>query len=163
MSAGPAAGRIRATRPGSGGCALPRPLVADVAGAPYAGADTRPVLGPLGMSGSSFRPRPANLPPAAVTGYSLTADGTFVPIPATVRTIPAPRPRLFLARVRKSWAQISEAVLSGIATMGGLGTLLAPAAVVTKIFWAVFCLIGLGAVVFLGPCSPTTCCKGARP
>jgi hypothetical protein len=54
-------------------------------------------------------------------------------------------------------------VLSGIATVGGLGTLLAPDAVVTKIFWAVFCLIGLGAVAFLWLCSPTAFFNGARP
>jgi hypothetical protein len=164
MRAGSAAGRIRATRPVIGGCALPGPLIADVTGAPCAGADARQVLERLGMSGSSFRPRLADLRPAAVTGYSLTPDGTFVPVPATGPHHARPRPWLFLARACKSWARISEAVLSGIATVGGLGALLAPDAVVTRIFWAVFCLIGLGAVVFLGPCSrPTAFFKGARP
>jgi len=54
-------------------------LIADVTGSDYAAAVTRLVLGPLGMTGSSF---PASWPhedPDAVTGYQLEPDGTFVP------------------------------------------------------------------------------------
>ncbi len=54
-------------------------LIADVTGSDYAAAVTRLVLGPLGMTGSSF---PAGWPhedPGAVTGYELEPDGTFVP------------------------------------------------------------------------------------
>jgi len=54
-------------------------LIADVTGSDYAAAVTRLVLGPLGMTGSSF---PAGWPhedPDAVTGYELEPDGTFVP------------------------------------------------------------------------------------
>ena len=54
-------------------------LIADVTGSDYAAAVTRLVLGPLGMTGSSF---PASWPhedPDAVTGYELEPDGTFVP------------------------------------------------------------------------------------
>jgi CubicO group peptidase (beta-lactamase class C family) len=54
-------------------------LIADVTGSDYATAVTRLVLGPLGMTGSSF---PAGWPhedPDAVTGYELEPDGTFVP------------------------------------------------------------------------------------
>jgi CubicO group peptidase (beta-lactamase class C family) len=54
-------------------------LIADVTGSDYATAVTRLVLGPLGMTGSSF---PASWPhedPDAVTGYELEPDGTFVP------------------------------------------------------------------------------------
>ena len=54
-------------------------LIADVTGSDYGAAVTRLVLGPLGMTGSSF---PAGWPhedPDAVTGYELEPDGTFVP------------------------------------------------------------------------------------
>jgi CubicO group peptidase (beta-lactamase class C family) len=54
-------------------------LIADVTGSDYAAAVARLVLGPLGMTGSSF---PAGWPhedPDAVTGYELEPDGTFVP------------------------------------------------------------------------------------
>ena len=54
-------------------------LIADVTGSDYATAVARLVLGPLGMTGSSF---PAGWPhedPDAVTGYELESDGTFVP------------------------------------------------------------------------------------
>jgi len=164
MSAGSAAGRMRATpQPGIGGCALPGPLIAEVTGSRYAAAVTRLVLERLGMSGSSFSPRLANLRSAVVTGYSLTSKGTFVRYPARVYTMPAGGPWLFLARARRSWARISGTVLFCIATVAGLGTLLAPEAVVTKVFRAVFWLIGLGAVVLLWRRSATAFGKGARP
>ena len=54
-------------------------LIADVTGSDYATAVARLVLGPLGLTGSSF---PAGWPhedPDAVTGYELAPDGTFQP------------------------------------------------------------------------------------
>jgi CubicO group peptidase (beta-lactamase class C family) len=54
-------------------------LIADVTGSDYAAAVARLVLGPLGMTGSSF---PAGWPhedPDAVTSCELEPDGTFVP------------------------------------------------------------------------------------
>ncbi len=163
MSAGSAARHMRATeQPGIGGCALPRPLIADVTGSRYA-ADTRLVLERLGMSGSSFSPRPANLRSAVVTGSSLTSNGTFVRYPARVYTMPAGGPRLFLARARRNWARISGTVLFCIAAVAGLGTLLAPEAIVAKISRAVFWLIRLGAVALPWRRGSSIFCKGARP
>jgi hypothetical protein len=86
-----------------------------------------------------------------------------VPVPATIGTIPGPLAHGSSSRGRARTGRISGTALFCIATMGGLGTLLAPEAIMTKIFWAVFCLIGPGAVVFTGPGSPTAFCKGARP
>src|SRR6266542_2601941 len=76
-------------RPSNGGYAVLGQLIADVTGSPYADAVTRLVLEPLGMSGSWFPTRTADLGPDAVTGYSLTPEGAFVPVPAWVSTIPA--------------------------------------------------------------------------
>jgi CubicO group peptidase (beta-lactamase class C family) len=76
-------------RPSNGGYAVLGQLIADVTGSPYADAVTRLVLEPLGMSGSSFPARAADLGPDAVTGYDLTPEGTFVPVPAMICTIPA--------------------------------------------------------------------------
>jgi CubicO group peptidase (beta-lactamase class C family) len=70
-------GRVRGQAPGE--YAALWQLVADVTGSDYGAAVTRLVLGPLGMTGSSF---PAGWPhedPDAVTGYELEPDGTFVP------------------------------------------------------------------------------------
>ena len=76
-------------RPSNGGYAVLGQLIADVTGSPYADAVTRLVLEPLGMSGSWFPTRTADLGPDAVTGYNLTPEGTFVPVPAMISTIPA--------------------------------------------------------------------------
>jgi CubicO group peptidase (beta-lactamase class C family) len=76
-------------RPSNGGYALLGQLIAEVTGSPYPDAVTRLVLEPLGMRGSSFPARTADLGPDAVTGYDLTPQGTFVPVPARVCTIPA--------------------------------------------------------------------------
>jgi CubicO group peptidase (beta-lactamase class C family) len=64
-------------------------LIADVTGSDYAEAAARLVLGPLGMTGSTF---PISWPhddPDAVTGYELEPDGTFVPDLDDVAVIPA--------------------------------------------------------------------------
>jgi len=76
-------------RPSNGGCAALGQLIADATGAPYADAVTSLVLEPLGMSGSSFPAGPADLGSDAVTGYDLTPEGAFVPVPAMICTIPA--------------------------------------------------------------------------
>jgi CubicO group peptidase (beta-lactamase class C family) len=70
-------GRVRGQAPGD--YAALWQLIADVTGSDYATAVTWLVLGPLGMTSSSF---PAGWPhedPDAVTGYELEPDGTFVP------------------------------------------------------------------------------------
>ena len=70
-------GKVRGQAPGE--YAALWQLIADVTGSDYGAAVTQLVLGPLGMTGSSF---PAGWPhedPDAVTGYELEPDGTFVP------------------------------------------------------------------------------------
>ncbi len=64
-------------RPSNGGFAVLGQLIADVTGVPYAQAATELVLEPLGLAGSSFPARPADLGPDAVTGYNANPDGTF--------------------------------------------------------------------------------------
>jgi len=76
-------------RPSNGGYAVLGQLIADVTESPYADAVTRLVLQPLGMSGSSFPARTADLGPAAVTGYNLTPEGAFAPVPDMIATISA--------------------------------------------------------------------------
>jgi len=76
-------------RPSNGGYAVLGQLIADVTGSPYPDAVTRLVLQPLGMNDSSFPARTADIGPDAVTGYNLTPEGAFVPVPARVCTIPA--------------------------------------------------------------------------
>ncbi|MQY34616.1 hypothetical protein SRB17_25860 [Streptomyces sp. RB17] len=62
-------------------------LIADVTASPYPQAVARMVLDPLGMTGSSF----PTMPPAtgAATGYRLSTEGSFEPVPAQVCTLPA--------------------------------------------------------------------------
>jgi CubicO group peptidase (beta-lactamase class C family) len=70
-------GRVRGQAPGD--YAALWQLITDVTGSNYAVAVARLVLGPLGMTGSSF---PAGWPhedPDAVTGYELDPGGTFKP------------------------------------------------------------------------------------
>ena len=76
-------------QPSNGGYAVLGQLIADVTGQPYARAATRLVLDPLGMRDSRFPDRPADIGPGAVTGYTVTADGVFVPMPPQVATVPA--------------------------------------------------------------------------
>jgi len=73
--------------PSNGGCAVLGQLVADVTGVPYAEAATQIVLKPLGLQDSSF---PARAPESdAVTGYQLTLEGRFDPVPARIPTLQA--------------------------------------------------------------------------
>jgi len=76
-------------RPSNGGCAVLGQLIADVTGTPYADAVTGLVLVPLGLRDSSFPARPADIGPGAVTGYNLTLEGRFAPVPARISTIQA--------------------------------------------------------------------------
>jgi CubicO group peptidase (beta-lactamase class C family) len=101
-------------RPSNGGYAALGQLIADVTGSPYADAVTRLVLEPLGMSGSSFPARSADLGPDAVTGYNLTPEGAFVPVSDRICTIPA---------VAGLWATAADIVQLG----AGWSSLLPPA------------------------------------
>jgi len=85
---GPRGVRAAPGRHGGGYAALGQ-LIADVTGSDYATAAGRLVLGPLGMTSSTF---PAGWPhedPDAVTGYVLGPGGTFVPDLDEVAAMPA--------------------------------------------------------------------------
>ncbi len=75
--------------PSNGGCAVLGQLVADLTGLPYSAAATALVLDPLHLTDSSFPARPADIGPRAVTGYNLTLDGLFQPVPARIPTLQA--------------------------------------------------------------------------
>jgi CubicO group peptidase (beta-lactamase class C family) len=76
-------------RPSNGGYAALGQLIADATGSPYPDAVTRLVLEPLGMNDSAFPARTADIGPKAVTGYNLTTEGIYVPVPGRLCTIPA--------------------------------------------------------------------------
>ena len=76
-------------QPSNGGCAVLGQLVADLTGLSYAAAATALVLDPLHLTGSSFPARPADIGPRAVSGYNLTLDGVFQPVPARIPTLQA--------------------------------------------------------------------------
>ncbi len=78
-----------AVRPSNGGIAVLGQLVADVTAQPYAEAVTGLVLAPLGLRQSSFPDRPASVPAGAVTGYALTREGVFRPVPPRVPALQA--------------------------------------------------------------------------
>jgi CubicO group peptidase (beta-lactamase class C family) len=79
--------------PSNGGCAVLGQLVADVTGRPYAEAAARLVLDPLKLTDSSFPARAPDIntgiDPRAVTGYHLTLEGRFEPVPARISTLQA--------------------------------------------------------------------------
>ena len=79
--------------PSNGGIAVLGQLAADVTGLPYAEAAARLVLEPLKLSDSSFPARApginAETGPRAVTGYNLTLEGRFEPVPARIPTLQA--------------------------------------------------------------------------
>jgi CubicO group peptidase (beta-lactamase class C family) len=71
----------------NGGYAVLGQLIADVTGSSYQDAATILVLGPLGMTASSF---PTAQPGAgAVTSYELAGDGTLESAPPRICTLPA--------------------------------------------------------------------------
>jgi CubicO group peptidase (beta-lactamase class C family) len=103
-------------RPSNGGYAALGQLVADVTGSPYAGAAGRLVLEPLGMSGSSFPARPADLGPGAVTGYTVTREGALAPVAEMISALPAVAglwaPPADLARLGTGWSSLLPAALA---------------------------------------------------
>lgn len=102
--------------PGNGGYAVLGQLIADVTGSPYAAAATRLVLEPLGMRRSLFPARPADLGPSTVTGYTVTAEGTFAAVPHEVCTVPAAgglwAPAADLVGLGTGWASLLPAALA---------------------------------------------------
>jgi CubicO group peptidase (beta-lactamase class C family) len=103
-------------RPSNGGYAMLGQLVAEVTGSPYASAATRLVLEPLGMSGSSFPARPADIGPGAVTGYSVTRAGAFAPVEEMISALPAAgglwAPPADLVRLATGWSTLLPAALA---------------------------------------------------
>jgi CubicO group peptidase (beta-lactamase class C family) len=103
-------------RPSNGGYAVLGQLIADVTGSPYPDAVTRLVLEPLGMNDSSFPARTADIGPGAVTGYNLTPEGAFVPVPARICTIPAVgglwATAADLVRLGAGWSSLLPAALA---------------------------------------------------
>ena len=85
----PCDGRRGEVRPSNGGYAVLGQLIADVTGTSFAEAVTRLVLDPLGMRDSRYPAGTADIGDGAVSGYSVTADGIFVPVPARICTIQA--------------------------------------------------------------------------
>ena len=73
--------------PSNGGCAVLGQLVADVTAVPFAEAATQIVLKPLGLTDSSFPAHPSEID--TVTGYQLTLEGRFEPVPARIPTLQA--------------------------------------------------------------------------
>jgi CubicO group peptidase (beta-lactamase class C family) len=76
-------------QPSNGGYAALGQLVADATGEPYPHAVGRLVLAPLGMGHSSFPVRWPATDADVPTGYNLAPDGSFVPVPGRVATVPA--------------------------------------------------------------------------
>jgi CubicO group peptidase (beta-lactamase class C family) len=103
-------------RPSNGGYAALGQLIADVTGSPYPGAAARLVLEPLGMSGSSFPARPADIGPGAVTGYAVTQAGALVPAGEMISALPAAgglwAPPADLARLAAGWSSLLPAALA---------------------------------------------------
>jgi CubicO group peptidase (beta-lactamase class C family) len=103
-------------RPVNSGCAMLGQLIADVTGSRYADAVTRLVLEPLGMSHSSFPARAADIGPDAITGYSVTSAGVFVPAAAAVCVMPAAgglwATAADLVRLGTGWSSLLPAILA---------------------------------------------------
>ena len=76
-------------QPSNGGCAVLGQLAADLTGLPYSAAATALVLDPLHLTDSSFPARPADIGLRAVSGYNLTLDGVFQPVPARIPALQA--------------------------------------------------------------------------
>ena len=77
--------------PSNGGIAVLGQLIADVTGMPYADAASQLVLNPLQLKDSSFPARTPDINPDInpVTGYDLTLEGKFEPVPARIPTLQA--------------------------------------------------------------------------
>lgn len=128
-----------ALTPSNCGYAVLGQLVADVTALPYREAATELVLAPLAMTRSIFPWRVADLPADAVTGYEVTADGVFEPVPASVVALPAVggmrAPAADVLRLGTGWASLLPEELAREALtpqagpgpgglLGGLGWLL---------------------------------------
>jgi CubicO group peptidase (beta-lactamase class C family) len=82
-------GQRGTVNPSNGGIAVLGQLLTDVTGLPYAQAATQMILRPLNLDDSSFPASSADIGPLAVTGYQLTFEGRFEPVPARISTLQA--------------------------------------------------------------------------
>ncbi|MDQ2813791.1 MAG: beta-lactamase family protein [Actinomycetota bacterium] len=112
----PCGGQRGVPQPSNGGYAVLGQLIADVTGMPYARAVTRLVLDPLGMRDSRFPAGPAQIGAGAVTSYTVTTDGVFVPSPARVPAVQAVAglwsTGADLVRLGTAWSSLLPAALA---------------------------------------------------
>jgi CubicO group peptidase (beta-lactamase class C family) len=112
----PCSGPRGTSRPSNGGYAVLGQLIADVTGMSYARAATHLVLDPLGMRDSRFPARAADIGAGAVTGYTVTGEGVFVPAPAQVPAIQAVAglwsTGIDLVRLGTGWPSLLPAALA---------------------------------------------------
>jgi CubicO group peptidase (beta-lactamase class C family) len=113
LACGQGRGRFRFS---AGGYAALGQLIADITGLAYAGAATRLVLDPLGMTASSFPASVTDIGTAAVTGYDVNPDGSLTPGPVSVCTTPAAgglwTTAADLARFGAGWSSLLPAGLA---------------------------------------------------
>jgi CubicO group peptidase (beta-lactamase class C family) len=106
-------GRVQVS---AGGYAALGQLITDLTGLPYPDAVTRLVLGPLGMTASSF---PASLPgigAGTLNGYQASAADSLVSVPPNITAIPAAfglwTTAADLVRFGTGWASLLPASLA---------------------------------------------------
>ena len=75
--------------PSNGGMAVLGQLLEDVTRKPYPDAAAKLVLHPLHMNDSTFRTEAGPQSPRDITGYNLTLEGIFQPIPARIPVLTA--------------------------------------------------------------------------
>jgi CubicO group peptidase (beta-lactamase class C family) len=101
---------------GTGGYAALGALLSDVTGQPYPDAASGLVLGPLGMTSSSFPERWPEAGTLAVTGYRLNEEGSFRSAPAHVGTVQAAlglwATAADLVRFAMGWSSLLPAALA---------------------------------------------------
>jgi CubicO group peptidase (beta-lactamase class C family) len=119
-------------RPSNGGFALLAQLVADVTGELFDEAAARLVLDPLHIRSAAW-----SEPVTGITGYDLSDDGRFTPVPGQVCLVPAVGGLQITARdlirLGRGWATLlpDDLVAAALAAKrpglhGGLGWLLSP-------------------------------------
>jgi CubicO group peptidase (beta-lactamase class C family) len=103
-------------QPSNGSYAVLGQLIADVSRTSFARAATQLVLDPLGMRDSRFPARPADIGAGAVTRYTVTSDGAFMPVQDQMLTIEAAgglwSTGADLVRLGTGWASLLPAALA---------------------------------------------------
>jgi CubicO group peptidase (beta-lactamase class C family) len=125
--------------PSNGGIAVLGQLIADVTGMPYADAAAQLVLNPLQLKDSSFPARTPDINPDInpVTGYDLTLEGKFEPVPARIPTLQAVAglwsTGADLVRLGLGWSSLLPGALAHEALTPGPG----PGGVRTGLGWII--------------------------